>query len=114
MATLKVNRGTTFRMGYQHQHDGQPHTLVGSIVYFTVKAEEYDNNLNDTSAKIKKDVFSGDASGFAEITILPEDTRSLEPGSYTYDIKVKEPSGDIYKMDEGKFILDGSPTNRGV
>ena len=56
----------------------------------------------------------GDANGHAEIAIMPNDTATLEPGKYFYDIKVDEYSDaqSVYKLDEGTIKLDGSPTNR--
>lgn len=112
MANLKVNRGTTYTMGFQYKKAGVNHTLVGATVRFTVKTEEYDENSTDSTAILVKNVTSGDSNGYAEIAISPSDIPLVEPGKYYYDIKVKEAGGDIYKVVEGRFILDGSPTNR--
>lgn len=114
MATLKVNRGTTYTIGIVYKKDGAPATLVGATVRFTMKSSEYDSDTSDTSALIKKDITSGDSGGNATIVIAPADTATIDPGKYYYDIKVEEASGDIYKIDEGKVTLDGSPTNRRV
>lgn len=112
MATLVVNRGTTYTIGVAYSKDGVPTTLVGATVRFTVKTEEFDSNVTDSDALVLKNVTNGDAEGNATITIDPVDTATTEPGNYFYDIKVEEAGGDIYKIDEGKFKLDGSPTNR--
>ena len=111
MAQLNVNRGTTYTLGYQHQHDGINHTLVGATVRFTVKDKEYDGSMDDSTALVKKDV-AGDENGYAVIVLSPTDTANLTPGKLFYDIKVKEASGSVFKMDEGKIKIDGSPTNR--
>lgn len=112
MATLKINRGTTFPITVNYQRDGQPATLVGATVRFTIKSAEYDASTDDTSALVTKNVTSGTADGVATITLDPTDTAAITPGDYFYDVKVKEAGGAVYKIDEGKIKLDGSPTNR--
>lgn len=112
MANLKVNRGTTYTIEVEYKKDGEPATLVGATVRFTVKTTEYDADATDADALVLKNVTSGDSEGNATITIDPADTATVEPGNYFYDIKVEEAGGEIYKIDEGKFKLDGSPTNR--
>lgn len=114
MATLKVNRGTTYAIGINYKKNGVPATLVGATVRFTVKSAEFDDNMTDSDALILKNVTTGNADGEATITIDPADTASLTPDKYYYDIKVEEVSGNIYKIDEGRLQLDGSPTNRGA
>lgn len=112
MAILKVNRGTTYTIDFQYQKNGVPTTLVGATVRFTVKPTEYDDNTTDSGAAVLKNITNGDSLGTAVIKISPTDTAVVEPGNYYYDIKVQEAGGDIYKVDEGKLVLDGSPTNR--
>lgn len=114
MAQLKINRGTTFTIGIQYQRDGVNTTLVGATVRFTVKTEEFDQDMTDASAVLLKNVTDGNAQGEATITINPEDTAELVPDKYFYDIKVEQANGEIYKIDEGTIKLDGSPTNRGA
>ena len=105
-------RGTTYSIGYQHQINGVNSTLVGATVRFTVKTVEFDDSTDDSTALVTKNVTTGDSSGAATITINPADTGTITPGKYYYDIKVEGVDGSIYKMAEGRFILDGSPTNR--
>lgn len=112
MATLNVNRGTTYTIDLEYQRNGEAATLVGATVRFTVKTTEFDSDTDDSDALVKKNVTDGDSSGNATITIDPADTSTITPGRYYYDIKVEEAGGDIYKVDEGRFVLDGSPTNR--
>jgi len=112
MATIKINRGTTFTIGVNYQRNGVAATLVGATVYFTAKTAEFTTDATDADASVKKDVTNGTALGEATITLNPADTISLLPGKYFYDIKVKEAGGSIFKIDEGTIKLDGSPTNR--
>lgn len=91
-----------------------PRTLVGATIRFTVKATEYDSDDTDSTAILLKNVSShtNAAAGESLITIDPDDTQDTTPGTYFYDLKVEEADGSVYKIDEGKFILGGSPTNR--
>lgn len=114
MATLKINRGTTYTIGITYKKNGETTSLVGATVRFTVKTAEYDSDWTDSGAIVSKNVTDGNSSGEATITIDPTDTAELTPDKYYYDIKVEESGGDIYKIDEGTIKLDGSPTNRGV
>lgn len=114
MATLKINRGTTYTIGVEYKKNGVAETLVGATVRFTVKTVEWDDDMDDSDASILKNVTDGNSAGEATITIDPADTAELTPDKYYYDIKVEEAGGDIYKIDEGTIKLDGSPTNRGA
>lgn len=114
MAKLTITRGTTYTIGVVYKKNGVVATLVGATVRFTIKSSEYDADMDDSTAILLKNVVDGNSSGEATITIDPEDTAEVTPGNYFYDIKVEEAGGEIYKIDEGKIKLDGSPTNRGA
>jgi hypothetical protein len=112
--TVKINRGTTFVWNVNYSKDGEPATLVGATVRFTVKATEFSADADDSDAVITRDIddVTGIVGTTATFTLDPADTATLEPGTYFYDIKVEEAGGAVYKIDEGKIRLDGSPTNR--
>lgn len=118
MANLKVNRGTTYIIHYQHQHDSVTAALTGCTVYFTLKSAEYDTDADDSDALVAKTLIQANGDipdhlvGAVDIEVLPGDTDTLTPGKYHYDIKVKESDNRVYKVDEGTIKLDGSPTNR--
>ncbi len=112
MANLEINRGTTYTIDLLYKKDGVPTTLVGAVVRFTVKEAEFDADVDDSDALILKNVTDGNSAGEASIVIDPVDTATIEPGKYYYDIKVEQADGEIYKVDEGRFKIDGSPTNR--
>lgn len=112
MATLKINRGTTYAINVAYLRNGVPATLVGATVRFTMKSTEYDSDATDSTAEILKNVTSGTSDGLATITINPVDTATLIPNNYYYDVKVENADNTIYKIDEGRVKLDGSPTNR--
>lgn len=114
MATLKIPRGTTYAIDVVYKKNGVAATLVGATIRFTVKAEEWDTDADDDpSGLIRKNVTSHTdaANGLSTITLTDTDTY-LDPDTYHYDIKVEEVDGDIYKLDEGTVVIDGSPTNR--
>lgn len=113
MAQLKINRGTTYVITYNHLVNGVATTLVGATVRFTMKSDEYDTDATDSTALVVKNVTSGTSGGVATITLTPTNTYQT-PGKYHYDIKVDVNSDGvtIYKMDEGTIKIDGSPTNR--
>jgi len=112
MANLKINRGTTYTINFAYQRNGVATTLVGATVRFTMKTAEYSTDTADTDASVVKNITTGTAAGLATVTINPADTATLTPATYYYDIKVQDSGGAIYKCDEGKVTLDGSPTNR--
>lgn len=112
MAKLKIDRGTTHIRTGTYSVDGIATSLVGATIRFTVKTAEFDSITDDSTAVIQKDITNGTTDGEYEIAIEPDDTATLVPGKYFYDIKVENPDGTIYKLDEGTIKLDGSPTNR--
>lgn len=113
MANLKINRGTSYSITYNHKVDGVATTLVGATVRFTLKSSEWDTDADDSDALVTKNVTNGTSGGVATITLTPTNTYQT-PGKYYYDIKVDVASDGvtIYKMDEGTVTIDGSPTNR--
>lgn len=112
MAQLRINRGTTYTLDITYQRNGEAATLVGATVRFTMKMSEFDTSADDSTASVLKNVTDGTAEGEATISIDPDDTATLTPGKYFYDIKVEDADNNIYKIDEGTVKLDGSPTNR--
>lgn len=122
---IKINRGTTWSTTYTHQHDGVPVDITGATVYFTVKSAEYDSTQDDSTAIIEATITShiDPTNGITNIELSPSQTSYIQgvegnyivpSKNYTYDIKVKEADGSIYKTVEGKCAIDGSPTNRSV
>lgn len=113
MAVIKINRGTTRTMAFEYRRDGEPRSLVGATLRFTVKATEWDSDADDSTALIRKDIteHTDAAAGESEIILTPADT-DVTPGKYYWDIRVEESTGEIYKVAEGRLKVDGSPTNR--
>lgn len=112
MSQLKIERGTTYTMSVNYQRNGAAATLVGATVRFTMKTSEYDADTDDSDASLVKNVTDGTAEGTAEIAITPDDTATLIPGKFYYDVKVEDADSNVYLIDEGTIKLGGSPTNR--
>jgi len=112
---IKLPRGTTYNYKVVYKKNGIAATLVGATIFFTAKAVEFDNDLTDASAVILKTIttHTDAVNGLSTVILTPSDSLNLSPTiEYSYDCKVKEAGGDIYKLDEGKLVIDGSPTNR--
>lgn len=114
MANLKINRGTTYTIAGTVKINGVLQDLTPATVRFTMKSAEYDENFTDADALLLKNITDGTAEGAYNIILNPSDTAEIVPGNYFYDIKVDLNSDgvDVYKLEEGKVKLDGSPTNR--
>lgn len=113
---LTYDRGTTYAITVNYQENGVATDITGASIFFTVKESEYDTNATDSTALISKTVTSHTTplSGISTITIDPTDSEDITPGNYYYDIKIKKAGAQIYKLVEGRFIIDASPTNRQV
>lgn len=111
---LTQNRGTTYTIDGVYKEDGVVADITGATVRFTVKTTEYDSSATDTTALISKNVssFSNPTAGEYTITIDPSDTQTVTPGQYYYSIKIQLASGAVYELAEGRYIIDGDPTNR--
>jgi len=96
--------------------------LTGATVYFWVK-----ENVSDTTPVITKNsdnageaeilTQAGDTLGKADIFLNPNDTQSLDPGTYYYDVLVQLSTGDRYVVvnpaklfiEQGVVDLSGAP-----
>lgn len=88
-----------------------PINLTGATVYFTVNA----NNApaSDTGAAITKDVsiHTDPEEGETRISLSPADTE-IAPGTYNYDVQLKDSLGTVTSQDQGKFIVKPDITRR--
>lgn len=111
---LTVNRGTTFTINGIYMENGVATNITSCTIRFTVKAAMWDENATDTDALILKNVtsFAAPTTGAYLVTLSATDT-FLDPNTYFYDIKIQKADGvTIYRIDNGQFIISGSPTNR--
>lgn len=87
---------------------GNPYSMSsGQVVVFGVKQE-----LDDEKLVIKKLVTTG-SGGVFKVTLSPQDTESLEPGRYHYDVGLADGSEYHGVIDPNPFILKENVTKRG-
>lgn len=91
-----------------YQSDGQtPFNLTGCEVFFTVNANSNNTADNDTSAVIaaKTLSFSTPTNGLATIQLTNAMTQDIAPGTYYYDVQLKDASGNIYSLAQNTFTV---------
>lgn len=115
---IKVQRGTTHSIGVTYKENGSAADIRGATILFTVRDSEHDvSDTDDSEALISKDVtsHSDPTNGVSSIVLTPSDTR-IAIGKHYYSIKIDKNSDDseVYEIAEGRFEVDGDPTNRVV
>jgi hypothetical protein len=91
-----------------YQSDGiTPFNLTGSTVFFTVNANQDNTADTDSSAVIalKTSTFAQPTSGLATLTITNAMTQDITPGTYYYDVQVKDGSGNVMSLQQSQFIV---------
>lgn len=113
---IEVFRNRTYPMKYRHtDSDGNPVSLVGATVYFTVKTEQWNDDTTDASALIKKTITShtNAAQGITDWTLTDVDMH-VDPDNYYYDIIVEYAGQSQPPSLYGRFKVIGTPTNRNL
>lgn len=109
---LTVDRGTTYVISGTYKEGGVVADITGAAIRFTVKSSEWDTSSDDTTSLISKNgTLVSPTAGTWVITLSDTDTYKT-PGNYYYSIKIEKADGTIHKLVEGRFKLDGDPTNR--
>ena len=87
--------------------------ISGWTIFFTIKySYELDTN-NDDNAIIKKDYpISNGTSGTQVISLTKEETASIPPHNYKYDIKIDRPGEKRDTIFYGNFLVRESVTKR--
>jgi len=111
---LEVDRGRTqsYVLTFTDSSDTAI-DITGYTVYMTVK-QNFDTDATDANALISKTVTShtNPTAGITTITLSDTDT-AITVGSYFYDITYKDTSDNKITIQEGKFKVSYSTTNRG-
>ena len=113
---IEIFRNRSYPITYKHTDSaGDPVSLVGATVYFTVKVESWDTNMTDSDALIKKTIttHSNPTQGITTFTIDDADT-NIDAGKYNYDLVVEYAGKSEPPSLYGRFIVTGTPTNRNV
>lgn len=109
--TLTLKRGDTFvRTLYFEDENGNALDITGWTIYFTVKKSIDDS---DDDAIIKKDITShtDPENGKSELELTPTET-AQSPGTYCFDIQIKDTQGKILTILEGEIIFTKDVTQR--
>lgn len=114
MATNKItiSRGTTYVISGAYEENGVAADITDAAIRFTVKEAEWDIDADDSDALITKSGVIVSASGGTYTITLTDTDTYVTPGKHYYDIKIELSSGIIYKLVEGRCVIEGSPTNR--
>ena len=90
------------------QADGKtPFDLTSCEVFFTVNSNPDNLADNDSSAviAIKTSSFTNPTNGTASLTITNTMTQDITPGTYYYDIQLKDANGNITSLAQNQFIV---------
>lgn len=100
-------RGDTGAIKFQRlDSSGEPITVAPTAMYFTVK-KSYTNST-DIFQKTLADM-TMDEDGTWHFIIAPEDTASLDYGSYVFDLEVTT-NDYVQTIAKGKLILEEEAT----
>ena len=111
MTALKINRKNTASYNLTITEDDVVKNINGYTVKFTVKKNTNDLDNDDVDAIIAKTVTATSSVGLVTISLTTSDT-AVNPGSFMYDIKLKNSTGSWVKSIEAdKFIINGVVTN---
>jgi hypothetical protein len=114
MAAITIDRGQTYSATVTITEDGIAKNISGYTLFFTVKKNTNDLDGDDVGAQIAKTITGHvtPASGITMISLTTSDT-TMNPGTYIYDIKLKDSTGSWVKYGNAdKFIVRGVATNR--
>lgn len=91
-------------------HNGNPLDISGSTVFFSLKS---DTELLDLNANLKKVVTThlDSTLGKTVIELTHDDTKTLNAGTYYYDIRLKDASGNVLTIQRGKIDIIKPITN---
>lgn len=96
-----------------YQSDGvTPLNLTGATVFFTVSPSA--SPADDTTAVIQKTITSHTAPllGQTAFTLANADTQSIAPGTYYYDVQVKDAAGNVISQKASTFQIIADITRR--
>lgn len=111
---LDVTRGDTATFTIKVKRGKAKEPLTGATLFFTVKEDADDL---DVDALIVKETGSGIshtdvANGIALLSIDPEDTEDIAPGTYHWDSQIVTASGEVFTINSGDFEIKADITRR--
>lgn len=110
-------RGVTYLFTYQHtDSDGADASLEGHTLRFTVKANQYDDSTEDSTAignvvtQAEGDMTDA-PGGYTEWEYTVPAT-GVKPGKYFFDVVLENSTGVLPPSMIGTFKISGKTTNR--
>lgn len=105
--TIEMVRGDSETLNVRiEDSNGLVPFVTGDTVYFTVKK---DIQLLEKDLQVTVTTFN---NGQAEVNIKPQDTKTMEPGRYIYDVQVTFSSGEVKTIiPEATFVVRGEVTH---
>jgi hypothetical protein len=111
MTDLDCRRGDTWK--HQATLGPSDSTIVGSLLWFTVKKNERDADAA-AIVRLRSDGVSPgiviDDATHATVTIAAAKTALLPPGTHWYDLQIRTPAGEVYTADSGAFVVSADIT----
>lgn len=110
LPSMRIVRSTTVPMTVRIKQNSIPEVLQDYTLHFTVRREIPASSVkDDTTALISKQSgVLGDIDSWT-FKLSPLDT-NLDPGSYYYDIQVRNPDNDIVSCEPGVLTIIGDIT----
>lgn len=108
---LSMVRGTTgiFVLTLKNPEDGTPRVKTSSqTIIFGLK-----KNIKDEERLILKKIEVTDGDGRYILTIAPEETEELDPGTYWYDINMRDGEAFHPVVGASRFTLNPNVTKCG-
>jgi hypothetical protein len=102
---ISIEAGTTYRrrvLFFQDEARAIPQDLTGCAVAAWI---------GRAAAKLQIDATIQDAAGgIVQLELSPSATRSVQPGTYAWDMLLRAPSGDVIKHIEGEATIGDTVT----
>lgn len=109
MSDITITRGDTIKRNLTFKDaDGTAIDITGWTVSFTVRKKiPVKAIVTDVDAIIAKVITTHitPISGLSTFTLSKTDT-NIDPGTYFYDIQVKNVAGEVSTITSGKFIVE--------
>ena len=106
---ITVYKGTTFQLSPVWKVDNLPVDLTGYSAKMQVR------QFTDSSVLVELSTANGRAvisAGLGQIalTLTATETAALAANTYQYDLNLTSPSGYVYKILQGAFVVNDSVT----
>lgn len=87
--------------------DGNAVNITGASIKFSVKERISDSGykFQKSSAQASEITITDAANGVYEVYLVPDDTQTLDIGSYEYDSQLTTSTGKVYTVVRGEFTI---------